>query len=150
MRAFLICTCRDTTINAIYIHDAFFMSYIANGTVTITESGTMTAYATASGYSQSSNATKSCTYTMPKCTTPTIKAVHNGEMNWTITTKCATPNSTVHVTVNYGKILDTDYKYTLSNGGGVKVFAYSNDINYIEAYATADGYLQSKTAKLNL
>ena len=37
----------------------------SGGSVSITASGTMTAYATADGYSQSATASKSCTYTQP-------------------------------------------------------------------------------------
>lgn len=47
----------------------------SGGSVSITQSGTMTAYATKSGYTQSSTASRSCTYTdpTPRLPTPALK-----------------------------------------------------------------------------
>lgn len=52
----------------------------SGGSVSITASGTMTAYATADGYSQSATASKSCTYTQP--TFPDFDISYAGNLLW--------------------------------------------------------------------
>ena len=99
----------------------------------------MTAYATASGYSQSSTASKSCTYTQPKCATPVISMIDGGR-RFSIT--CSTPGATIHYNCNNGGQVGTSPSPFTSR--------YFIITTHAEAYATAPGYTQSDTAVWNL
>ena len=101
----------------------------SGGSVSITQSGTMTAYATASGYSRSSTASKSCTYTAPKCATPSISCSNN-----VVTITCSTSGATIY--------------YRRGTSGGYSVYSGPFSITStvtVYAYATRSGYSQSST-----
>ena len=106
----------------------------SGGSVSITQSGTMTAYATRSGYRQSGTASRSCTYTAPKCATPTVSQSGN-----TVTMSCSTPNATI-----YWKESD-ETSYTRYTGS----FTISR-IMIIQYHATAPGYTQSNEGSTTL
>ena len=102
----------------------------SGGSVSIVQSGTMTAYATNDGYQQSSIASRSCTYT-PTCSTPSIN--FNSSTN-TVTITCSTSGSTIY--------------YRVGSSGSYKVYSGSFTISsstYVYAYATKSGYYQSDT-----
>lgn len=106
----------------------------SGGSVSITQSGTMTAYATRSGYKQSGTASRSCTYTAPKCATPTVSQSRS-----TVTMSCSTPNATIYWK-EAGETGYTQYTgpFTIS---GVMIIQY---------YATAPGYTRSDEGSTTL
>ena len=112
----------------------------SGGSVTITQSGTMTAYATKSGYNTSSTASRSCTYSLPKCATPTISITRStsdgGTTRCTFQVKCTTSGATIHWTAGG--------ESGTGKTGYAKTFTRSSLT--VTAYATASGYSQSDTA----
>ena len=123
-------TC-STSGATIYYRKGSSGSYsVYSGSFKITSTTTIYAYATRSGYTQSSTTSRSCTYTAPKCATPTISQSGN-----TVTFKCSTSGATIHYS-GCGK------SGTCSSGGSVTI----TQSGTMTAYATASGYSQSSTA----
>ena len=107
----------------------------SGGSVEITESGTMTAYATASGYTQSDTASRSCTYSeiKPKCATPEIQYAFN-----LATFFCDTKGAIMNIS-GCGLSIDDG-----RSGDGFPI----KESGTITVYATATGYSQSETVSL--
>ena len=82
----------------------------SGGSVSITQSGTMTAYATKSGYTASSTASRSCTYTDP---TPQLPSVSISN----ISTDTSDGSRYVTITAIFGKALPVTCSYSVSIKG---------------------------------
>ena len=103
----------------------------------------MTAYATASGYSQSSSATKSCTYTVPPLDPPTI------------TTEYRAGDAYVVATGPVGCTMYLSGTWHRSSGGGtIQEFSVtgtgSAEFRYSRSSWDDGGYLDSASAYYTL
>ena len=105
----------------------------------------MTAYATASGYSQSSTASKSCSYTEPPLSPPTITTVYRSNANYVVATGPA--GCTMYLSGTWHRSSGGMGKQEFSvTGTGSAEFMYNNgrwdDSGYLDsasAYYTLDG-----------
>ena len=123
-------TC-STSGATIYYRRGTSGSYsVYSGSFTISSTTTIYAYATKSGYRQSNTVSKRCTYTAPKCATPTISQSGN-----VVTFRCTTSGATIHYS-------GCGVSGTCSSGGTATITASGT----MTAYATASGYSQSSTA----
>ena len=125
----------------------------SGGSVSITQSGTMTAYATKSGYNTSSTASRSCTYSLPKCATPTYDMYQNNrheDTRYTLYVYCSTPGASIYYR-SYGLQLPSwtvgwgDWHGPLSDGDTIfdNYIASSTPSWHYQLYATAPGYEDS-------
>lgn len=96
----------------------------------ISSSGTVYAYCTAAGYSDSSVASKYCSYTAPACATPSISQSGN-----TVSISCSTSGATIYYRIGSS---GSYARYT----GSFSIFSSVT----IYAYATASGYSTSNTS----
>ena len=123
------------------------------GSFSISSSVTVYAYATASGYSTSNTASRYCTYSQPKCATPTITpTAHRGsDVNyWTIRVDCATSGSTIHWRINIGG--GGFGSWRTCTPGTILYNENNNGLEYsfvMQAYASAPGYADSSTTEIS-
>ena len=123
-------TC-STSGATIYYRRGSSGSYsVYSGSFTISSTTTIYAYATRSGYRQSNTVSRTCTYTAPKCATPSISQSEN-----VVTFTCSTSGATIHYS-------GCGVSGTCSSGGSVTI----TQSGTMTAYATASGYSQSSTA----
>ena len=138
-------TC-STSGATIYYRRGSSGSYsVYSGSFKITSTTTIYAYATRSGYSQSSTTSRTCTYTaqQQKCATPVISV--NGWIGTkSVTITCSTPGATIHYT--YRTYTASGDSYTDHSGSGSSPVSFNASFSGIRAYATASGYTQSSTA----
>ena len=94
----------------------------SGGSVSITQSGTMTAYATRSGYTQSNTASRSCTYTKPSMPTPSVSVTTKSSGDGAyytalikVTNASSFPRGTTFSGVCKIKATFTTYEHTLSS-----------------------------------
>ena len=122
---------------------------VYTGSFTISSSTTIYAYATASGYSTSSTASRYCSYTLPKCATPVISARNDGSLFVYCTVSSSTPGASIYATVKEyrnNELVTNNYEFM---GSKQFIFMYMKDGQRITAYATASGYSRSDTATYN-
>lgn len=132
--------------------------------VVITQSGTMTAYATASGYTQSDTASKSCTYSAPLAT-PDVSInsidIDTGNLQIFIDNKSSYPSGTIFEVelhdADGGTISEDNVSYSELDDGGFVSITNSDIKNYpwsnysegvtvqVWVRASCSGYVNSET-----
>ena len=122
-------TCSTSGATIYYRRGASGSYSVYSGSFTISSTTTIYAYATRSGYRQSNTVSRTCTYTAPKCATPSISQSGN-----VVSFSCSTSGATIHYS-------GCGVSGTCSSGGSVTITASGT----MTAYATASGYSQSST-----
>ena len=123
-------TCSTSGATIYYRRGSSGAYSVYSGSFTISSTTTIYAYATRSGYRQSNTVSKTCTYTAPKCATPSISQSGN-----VVSFSCSTSGATIHYS-------GCGVSGTCSSGGSVTIKSSGT----MTAYATASGYSQSSTA----
>ncbi len=123
-------TCSTSGATIYYRRGASGSYAVYSSSFTISSTTTIYAYATKSGYRQSNTVSRSCTYTAPKCATPSISQSGN-----VVTFTCSTSGATIHYS-------GCGVSGTCSSGGTVTI----TESGTMTAYATASGYSQSSNA----
>ena len=142
-------TCSTSGANIYYRKGASGSYTRYSGSFTIGETTTIYAYATRSGYEQSSTMSRTCTVTTPKCATPDIQVREGGNntVQHYMSIYCDTPQATIHYTYKTNKTSGS-VSGTSREGYPVSSVLIGNDLSSytVTAYATAPGYTQSDTA----